>query len=115
MDNRIQDAATATSNAANTSGYINPYGQGWNGAIPNAPYGYIPTFKIESPMNPMKKSDRWAVLRQTNGSLCGFHESLEDAVSAAERLAVKESEEFIVFGAAKRVRPKPMDVETVDA
>lgn len=63
----------------------------------------------------MRKKEKYLVVAAANGVVRGTHEELVDAVAEAQRLASKEKDEFIVFFATKRVRPKPSDIETVEA
>lgn len=49
------------------------------------------------------------------GAVVESHDSLDDAVDAAKRLAAKEEEHFYVVSPAKVVKPKSVDVEVTEA
>ena len=62
----------------------------------------------------MKAAEKWLVVARENGAVVQRCESEADAIAEASRLASKHEDEYIVFKAVKRLRPKP-DVETVEA
>lgn len=55
------------------------------------------------------------VIARASGAVVEVHDSKEEALAAAKRLAAKEMDDFTVFSPAATVRPKPVDVEVVEA
>lgn len=81
------------------------YGQG----IPPLTYGFIP-----SPAPPMKITEKSWLVYHRNGNVLGSYESELEAVRAARLQCVKDTEEYLVFKAVKRIAPKPVELDEAD-
>jgi hypothetical protein len=57
---------------------------------------------------------KFGVVSRATGGIVEVHDSKDDALAAAKRLAAKEMDEYFVFASVATVRPKPVDVEVVE-
>lgn len=55
-----------------------------------------------------------AVVSRATGQVVEAHDSKDEALAAAKRLAAKEQDEYWVFSPTVTVRPKPVDLEVIE-
>lgn len=67
-----------------------------------------------SPEVVVAKAKQYIVVRKNGGAVEAAEDTMDDAISAAGRLAAKTGDEYFVFRPGKVVRQKPVDVEIVD-
>ena len=83
------------------TGVLNDFG-GWTQTTTSI-YAPEPTVKLTA--------KKHAVVARATGQVVEAHDSKDEALAAAKRLAAKEQDEYWVFSPTVTVRPKPVDLE----